>query len=314
VSISRAVLLKKEGKRWRMNLMSAGQGLHNGENSDRFNALIRENRRINVRKLSGILNISDGSVKTYQTTPSILESVHPMDPAFVDGQTQQYMAASGAIVVAVRAERGLFLDSVVTVDEMWVHYFTPESKLSSVKWRHSGSPKPKKAKIMFSAGKIMATIFLDSKGVLYVDFLTECHTINAEYYSALLKGPVKTAIKNKRKRVQTSVSFLQDNARPHVAARTMDTIHKLKWKVPLHPPYSPDLAPSDYHLFGPLNEHLGGKRFHNNEEVVQDVQEWVHWQPKDFFLRGIHKLPDCGASVSQTREIMLKSNSFSFRE
>jgi hypothetical protein len=34
-----------------------------GENNGRVDALIRENRRITVRKLSGILNISDGSVK-----------------------------------------------------------------------------------------------------------------------------------------------------------------------------------------------------------------------------------------------------------
>ena len=125
-----------------------------------------------------------------------------------------------------------------------------------------------------------------------MDFLTERHTINAEYYSALLEGPVKTAIRNKRKRVQTSLSFLQDKARPHVAARTMDTIQKLKWNVLSHPPYSLDLAPLDCHLFGPLKEHLGGKRFHNTEEVIQDVQEWLHWQTKDFFLSGIHKLPD----------------------
>jgi len=32
--------------------------------------------------------------------------------------------------------------------------------------------------------------------------------------------------------------------------------------------------------------------FRNNEEVIQDVQEWLHWQPKDFFLSGIRKLPD----------------------
>jgi len=70
----------------------------------------------------------------------------------------------------------------------------------------------------------------------------------------------------------------------------MDTIQKLKWNVPPHPPYSPDLAPSDYHLFGPLKEHLDGKRFRNNEEVIQAVQECLHWQPKDFFLSGICKL------------------------
>jgi len=125
-----------------------------------------------------------------------------------------------------------------------------------------------------------------------VDFLTEHRTINAEYYSALLEDPAKTAIRNKRKRAQTSVSFLQDNARPHMAARTMGTIQKLKWNVLPHPSYSLDLAPSDYHLFGPLKKHLGGKRFRNNEEVIQDVQEWLHWQPKDFFLSSICKLLD----------------------
>jgi len=112
----------------------------------------------------------------------------------------------------------------------------------------------------------MATIFWESEGVLYVDFLTERRKINAEYYSALLEDPVQTAIRNKRKRAQTSVSFVQDNARPHVAAHTMDTIQKLKWSVLPHSPHSPDLAPSDYHIFGPLKEHLGGKRFRNLEK------------------------------------------------
>jgi len=72
----------------------------------------------------------------------------------------------------------------------------------------------------------------------------------------------------------------------------MDTIQKLNWNVLPHPPYSPDLALSDRHLFGPLQEHLGGKIFRNNEEVIHDVHEWLHRQPKDFVLSGIRKLPD----------------------
>jgi len=70
------------------------------------------------------------------------------------------------------------------------------------------------------------------------------------------------------------------------------TKQKLKWNVLPHPPYSPDVAPSDYHVVGLLKGHLGGKRFHNNGEVIHDVQEWLHWQPKDFFLSGIRKLLD----------------------
>ena len=88
------------------------------------------------------------------------------------------------------------------------------------------------------------------------------------------------------------MSFLQDNVCPHVAARTMDTTQKLKWNVLPHPQYSTDLASSDYHLFGPLKEYVGEKTFFNNEEGIQDVHEWLHWQPKDFFLSDIHKLPD----------------------
>jgi hypothetical protein len=78
----------------------------------------------------------------------------------------------------------------------------------------------------------------------------------------------KDSHQEQEKRAQTSVSFLQVNARQHVAACSMDTIQKLKWNVLPHPPSSPDLAPSDHYLFGPLKGHLGGKLFRNNEEVI----------------------------------------------
>jgi hypothetical protein len=57
-------------------------------------------------------------------------------------------------------------------------------------------------------------------------------------------------------------------------------------------PYSPDLAPSDCHLLRLPKGASGRKRFCNNDEVIQDVQEWLLWQTKDFVLSGICKLPD----------------------
>jgi len=47
-----------------------------------------------------------------------------------------------------------------------------------------------------------------------------------------------------------------------------------------HPPYSPDLAPSDFHVFGPLKEAMGCKSFRSDEDVQQAVHEWLHSQPK----------------------------------
>ncbi|KAG5326433.1 MOS1T transposase, partial [Pseudoatta argentina] len=45
------------------------------------------------------------------------------------------------------------------------------------------------------------------------------------------------------------VILLHDNARPHVAKPEKTYLETLKWEVLPHPPYSPDIAPSDFHLF-----------------------------------------------------------------
>jgi hypothetical protein len=152
---------------------------------------------------------------------------------------------------------------------------------------------PKKAKAIFSAGKIMATVFWDSKGIIHLDFLTSQKTINTQYCSILLNEKVKSAIHSTRRKRQDSVCFLQDNVCPHTAALTMATLLKLKWDVLPYLPYSPYLAPSDYDLFGPMKGFLGGKRFRNNDEVIAAVQIWIHMQPKTFFETVIKKLPEC---------------------
>jgi histone-lysine N-methyltransferase SETMAR len=41
----------------------------------------------------------------------------------------------------------------------------------------------------------------------------------------------------------------------------LETLKQLKWEAMEHPAYNPDLAPSDFHLFGPLKEALRGRRF-----------------------------------------------------
>jgi histone-lysine N-methyltransferase SETMAR len=84
-----------------------------------------------------------------------------------------------------------------------------------------------------------------------------------------------------------------DNARPHTAHSTVATIQDLSFEYLSHPPYSPDLASSDFHVFEPLKEAMGGKSFRSDDEVQRAVHEWLRSQPKDFFSRGIHALLKC---------------------
>ena len=55
-------------------------------------------------------------------------------------------------------------------------------------------------------------------------------------------------------------------------------------------PHSPDLAPSDFHLFGPLKRHLGGQKFVTDEALISEVRDWMAKLDGTFFREGIHSL------------------------
>jgi hypothetical protein len=70
----------------------------------------------------------------------------------------------------------------------------------------------------------------------------------------------------------SGVGLLHDNACPHTAARTRALLVNFNWELFDHTPNSPDLAPSDYHLFTCLNKWLGLQPFKNNEELMEVVK------------------------------------------
>ena len=57
------------------------------------------------------------------------------------------------------------------MDETWIHHFTPESKRSSSEWTAAGEPRPKRPKAQQSAGKVMASVFWDAHGIIFIDYL-----------------------------------------------------------------------------------------------------------------------------------------------
>ena len=139
----------------------------------------------------------------------------------------------------------------------------------------------------------MLTIFWDVNGPILVHFQEKGQTVTSARYSDMLVNDLKPAIRSKRRGLLSkTVLLLHDNARPHTAAHTVDTLRALKFEVLKHPPYIQDLAPSDFHLFGPVKEHLWGQKFADDDEVMAAVQIWLKATPKSFFLEGFRKLVD----------------------
>lgn len=113
---------------------------------------------------------------------------------------------------------------------------------------------------------------------------------NADRYCETLKK-LRRAIQNRRRGMLTKgVCLLHDNARPHVARQTVALLDQFGWDIITHPPYSPDLAPRDYHLFPKLKEHLAGRRFSDDDEVKVAVQRFND-MAASWYDMGIQKLP-----------------------
>jgi len=58
-----------------------------------------------------------------------------------------------------------FVRRFITMDETWIHHYTPESKQQSKQWTEAGCSAPKTRSVP-SAGKVMASVFWDAEGVL----------------------------------------------------------------------------------------------------------------------------------------------------
>ncbi|KAG5324999.1 MOS1T transposase, partial [Pseudoatta argentina] len=78
----------------------------------------------------------------------------------------------------------------------------------------------------------------------------------------------------------------------HVAKPVKTYLETLKWEVLPHPPYSPDIAPSNFHLFRSMAHGLADRLFHSYEEAQKWIDSWIASKDMSFFRRGIHVLPE----------------------
>jgi len=167
------------------------------------------------------------------------------------------------------------MSRLVTMDETWLYHYHPETKQQSMDWRHRGSPHPKKFRVQKSAGRVLASIFWDQDGILHIDYLPKGQTINAEYYLSLLMQ-LKDILKEKcRGKVIKGVLFLHENTPAHRALATQKKLAHLGFHCLDHPPYSPDLALSGYHLFPGLKKQLKGRHFSSDVEVIAAAETWL---------------------------------------
>ena len=137
----------------------------------------------------------------------------------------------------------------------------------------------------------MLCVWWDFGGIIHWELLPPKQTVTSVVYCEQLDRVHHKLVESRPSLVnRKGVILLHDNARPHVSNMTQDKICELGWEVLSHPPYSPDMAPTDYHLFRSLHHHTSGKTYENLEGLEMDITLFFKQKKPEFFLNGINNL------------------------
>jgi histone-lysine N-methyltransferase SETMAR len=134
----------------------------------------------------------------------------------------------------------------------------------------------------------MLSVWWNSDGMVHFEMIPNGRSITAALYCQQLDRVQESLRLNYPALInRNQVVFLQDKAKPHTALLTKAKLDELGREVLSHPPYSPDLAPSDYHLFRSMEHFLRGREFEDIDQVETACQEFFNSKEPIFYRRGI---------------------------
>ena len=135
--------------------------------------------------------------------------------------------------------------------------------------------------------KVLVTVRCSAAHLIHYNFLNPGETITSEMYAQQIIEMYWKLQHLQPASVNRKGPILHDDAWLHVTHSTLQKLNELGYKVLPHPPYSPDLSPTNYHFFKHLNNFLQEK--HNQWDAENAFQEFIQSQNIDFYSIGINK-------------------------
>lgn len=254
--------------------------------------MVMNDRRITIREVADEVCISIGSCHDiFSNVLGLKRVAAKFIPKLLNfDQKRNRMNIAQELLNDVNDDPNL-LQRVITGDETWVYGYDVETKAQSSTWKHSTSPRAKKARQVRSKVKVLLTVFFDYHGVVHQEFLPQGRTVNKEYYLEVMRR-LREAIRQKRPVLWQNNSWLlhHDNAPAHASMLISKFLAKNSTVLMPQPPYSPDMAPCDFFLFPKLKRPLKGRRFDNIDEIKAESLKELKAIPKSEFQKCFQDL------------------------
>jgi transposase len=172
--------------------------------------------------------------------------------------------------------------SLVTLDEAWFYFSNQHKQI----WLPDQEDPPTIQQQTITSLKTMLAVVWTPHGFHLVSLLPKGQKWTSQSYIDHIL-PEICALRDARDRRKVVVHA--DNARPHVAKRVNQYLEDNNLKSAPHPPYSPDLAPNNFFLFGHVKRLLQGTEFQTAEELFDAVVRILADIPLETLMATFHK-------------------------
>ena len=264
-----------------------GRGRKNSLDNAVLKAMVERDPHVTVRELAEELSVGVATISRHLNDIGKTKKMDKWVPHELteSNRTRRYEISSALLL---RNTNDPFLDRIVTCDEKWLLY---DNRKRSAQWLDRDEPPKQFPKPNAHPKKTMVIVWWTSAGSVHYHFLKPGETVTSEKYCDEVDimneklRKLQPALVNRRGPI-----LLHDNARPHVAHLTIRKLNQLGYETLSHPPYSPDLSPTDYHFFKYLDHFVKDKHFHDQTSAENAFKDFIASRTLDFYSTGINKL------------------------
>ncbi|CAD6994020.1 unnamed protein product [Ceratitis capitata] len=258
------------------------------ENCHKIMEIVETDRHVSTSLIAEELKISQKTVWNHLHNLGLKKKYHVWVPHEL---TQKNMLDRISICESLLNRNRIdpFLKRMVIADEKWITYSNVKRKWE---WSNDSELIQTVSKPGLKTRKVLLCVWWDWQGIIHYELLPYGQILNTDLYCQQLDR-LKEAIAQKRPDLDNSsgIVFHLDYTRPHTSIVTRQKLRELGWEVILHPPYSPDLAPSDYHLFLSMANYLGGEEMASREACENRLTQFFANKEKVFYEEGVMMLP-----------------------
>jgi histone-lysine N-methyltransferase SETMAR len=169
-------------------------------------------------------------------------------------------------------------NTVITGDESWFFYSYPETTA----WAPTRNDLLKRENLNFRAKKCLISIFWSPAGISSLLAVPKGTTYDSSFFCTnVLADIFQQSSSHSRQKSLRGLSLHFDNARPHVSKVSILALRETKANHLPHPAYSPDLAPSDFFLFGYLKGAMAGRACTSENDLLSTIRAIFNEIPKE---------------------------------